>query len=172
MPNSAASLRLNRRSRIPAQFKFSGRLQVPPRKRPPARSLPPPGCRRPRARPHPPLVKVKSAHWLWAAWRSRKCSRPLVAALPGRHFRRTLIRQQKCPPLNPPPGFGSKESREETQQLPSRLLRLTPPGTRDASCKERRTLGVEPQVSWGLALFWPSPRAHPTWRNEWWIGPK
>lgn len=145
MPNSAASLPLNRRSRIPAQFKFSGRLQVPPRKRRPASSLPIPGCRSPRARPHSPLVKVKSAHLLWAACRSRKCSRPRVAALLGRHFRRTLRRQQKRPPLSPPPGFGSKESREEARYLLSRLLLLTVPETRDAEAGSDERSGLSPK---------------------------
>ena len=38
------------------------------------------------------------------------------------------------------------------------------------SCKERQKVGVEPQVSWGLALFWPSTPGPPhlkKWVVDW-----
>lgn len=117
----------------------------------PARLLAALPAQRPRALPHPPLVKVKSAHQLWAAWRSRKCSRPLVAALPGKHFRRTLKTSARAPAPKPtPPGPGQRKAgkRRGSSLLvsPARTL----PGTRDAEAAARSDVrsGLSPQVSW------------------------
>lgn len=104
-----------------------------------------------RARPRPPLGKVKRAHRLWAAGRPRKRCRPLVAALPGRHFRRARRRRQKRPPLDPPPGLGSKDILEEALLLTSCCRLLTLPRTRDAKAAARgdELSGLSPERAEG-----------------------